>query len=552
MTFSLSGRCPSWLAQLALIAACTGVSDSDETRPLSEVESADSKEMFTDQSPLADSFESDGVSTQIMTSREGVEERSGDSAGGAAHEDSIVASEVAPFVPYRTPFGLSVSTERTRPDSEEVHDFEGARFPRPDHIRGLYVNAWAAGSQRRMTEMLEIVATTEVNSLVIDIKDATGFISHATDVPLAKVIGADGEIRIRDLPGLLDRLEEAGVYPIARIVVVKDPLLAAARPETAVQDTAGGIWMDSKGIIWQNLFNEDLWSYNIALAREVAQMGFPEVQWDYIRFPDAPASDMDRAVFVGGEDRRRVDAVRGFLSYAEQRLADLPVRSTADVFGVTTSFRRDIGIGQLWETFIDVVDAALPMVYPSHYWEGSFGYTDPNAYPYEVVYAALRDALRRSDAVEGAGLTRPWLQDFSLGSPVYGPAEVRAQIQATYDVGLDGWILWNASTRYSIAALEPIGGFENDPLVRVAGVLSPTSRRYEVMDSVAFHDLARFEMEQKRAGDVDTIGGVCDVATDGGEGAQKCQRKEFDVETTDVIVKPVDTVAVSRDSIEGL
>ena len=215
---------------------------------------------------------------------------------------------------------------------------------------------------------------------------------------------------------------------------------------------------------------------------------------------------MARAVFTGGESERRVDAVRGFLRYAEQELADLSVRSTADVFGVTTSFRRDVGIGQVWESFIDVVDAALPMVYPSHYWEGSFGYTDPNAYPYEVVYAALRDALRRSGAVEGAGLTRPWLQDFSLGSPVYGSAEVRAQIQATYDVGLNEWILWNASTRYSLGALEPLSGFENDPLVRVAGVLSPTSRRYEVMDSVAEHDLELFEMMRDLAADTGGIG----------------------------------------------
>ena len=123
-----------------------------------------------------------------------------------------------------------------------------------------------------------------------------------------------------------------------------------------------------------------------------------------------------------------------------------------------------------------------------------------------VPYAALRDALRRSGAVEGAGLTRPWLQDFSLGSPVYGSAEVRAQIQATYDVGLNEWILWNASTRYSLGALEPLSGFENDPLVRVAGVLSPTSRRYEVMDSVAEHDLELFEMMRDLAADTGGIG----------------------------------------------
>lgn len=364
-------------------------------------------------------------------------------------------------------------------------DFSDARFPRPEHVRGLYVNAWAAGSTRRMEALIDLARRTEVNSLVIDIKDATGFISHDTEVPLAHEIGATGERRIRDLPALLDRLEAEGIYPIARIVVVKDPILSTFRPELAVQDTAGGVWIDSKDIVWLNPYSRGVWEYHVQIAREVAEMGFPEIQWDYIRFPDAPESDMRRAVFPGSEGRSRAEAIRGFLAYARESLSDLPVRSTADVFGVTTSFNRDIGLGQLWESFIDVVDVALPMVYPSHYWEGSFGYRDPNAYPYEVVRAALRDALRRSERVDNAGLTRPWLQDFTLGAPMYGGAEVRAQIQAAYDVGIQEWILWNPSTRYTESALRPNGGFETEPLMRVAGVLAPVSRRHAVIDSVA-------------------------------------------------------------------
>jgi hypothetical protein len=367
----------------------------------------------------------------------------------------------------------------------EAVDFPDARFRRPEHVRGLYVNAWAAGSSRRMGELIDLARRTEVNSLVIDVKDATGYISHTTEVPLAHQIGATGERRIRDLPALLDRLEDAGIYPIARIVVVKDPILSTFRPEYAVQDTAGGVWVDSKDIVWLNPYSEDVWAYHVQIAREVAEMGFPEIQWDYIRFPDAPQSDLARAVYLGAEGKEPVQAIREFLAYARESLSDLPVRSTADVFGVTTSFRRDVGIGQLWESFIDVVDVALPMVYPSHYWEGSFGYDRPNAYPYEIVARALRDALARSATVEGAGLTRPWLQDFSLGQPIYGSAEVRAQIQATYDVGIQEWVLWNPSSRYTESALEPVEGFEREPLVRVAGVLTPVSRRRIVLDSVA-------------------------------------------------------------------
>jgi hypothetical protein len=146
-------------------------------------------------------------------------------------------------------------------------DFPDARFPRPEHVRGLYVNAWAAGSHERMTHLLDIARRTEVNSLVIDIKDATGYISHETEVALAHEIGATEERRIRDLPALLDRLEAEGIYPIARIVVVKDPILSTFRPELAVQDTAGGLWMDGKERLWLNPFSQEMWAYHVEIGR---------------------------------------------------------------------------------------------------------------------------------------------------------------------------------------------------------------------------------------------------------------------------------------------
>lgn len=392
---------------------------------------------------------------------------------------SLVHSSAGSEITVEDPSVSMVHTPR------ELADFPNARFPRPEHVRGIYVNAWAAGSNDRLTRLLDLARRTEVNAFVIDIKDVTGYVSHRTEVTLAHEIGAADERRIDDLPALLDRLEADRIYPIARIAIMKDPILSRSRPEFAVQDSLGAVWMDGNDFAWLNPFSEESWTYPIQIAREVAQMGFPEIQWDYIRFPDAPQSYIDRAVFAGSEGRDRVDAIRGFLTHARDELSDLPVRSTADVFGVTTSFRRDIGIGQLWEEFIDVVDVALPMVYPSHYWEGSFGIDEPNAYPYEIVRSALRDAVRRSAVVEGAGLTRPWLQDFSLGEPIYAGAEVRAQIQATYDAGIQEWVLWNPSSRYTESALEPIEGFEREPLLRVARVLTPMSRRYVVIDSVA-------------------------------------------------------------------
>ena len=378
--------------------------------------------------------------------------------------------------------GVSVASEGDA-DGSKVVTTDGVRFPHPDNVRGLYVNAWAAGSRNRLAGLLELAARTEINTFVIDIKDASGYVSHRTELAAAHEIGATQEIRIRDLPGVLERLEEAGIYPIARIVVVKDALLSSARPELAVQDTAGGVWVDGKGIVWLNPYNTEVWEYHVALAREVALLGFPEIQWDYVRFPDSPVSERERATYPGAAGQSKPDAIRAFFEYSRDGLADFGVEVTADVFGVTTSALGDVGIGQVWESFIDVVDVALPMVYPSHYWPGSFGFDSPNAHPYEVVRGALRDALRRSAVVDGAGTTRPWLQDFSLGEPKYGAPEVRAQIQATYDAGVEEWILWNPGSSYTQDSLEPEGGFTADPLMRVADEIIPLSRRYELLDS---------------------------------------------------------------------
>jgi hypothetical protein len=381
--------------------------------------------------------------------------------------------------------GEVAAFQEADPDSAVEPAAPEPRFARPESVRGLYANAWASGSQARMDELFAVAARTEINAIVVDIKDATGYLSHRTQVPLAHEIGATGEIRISDLAALLNRFESEGIYPIARIVIVKDPILAEYRPEFAVQDTSGGVWVDSKGIVWMNPYSTEVWDYHVEIAREVARMGFPEIQFDYVRFPDAPEDDLNRAVFEGAEGRSKATIIRELLAHARESLAELGVQTTVDVFGVTTSVDRDVGIGQVWERFIDAVDVALPMVYPSHYWEGSFGIDDPNARPYEIVRRAVSDAVERSARVDGAGTTRPWLQDFTLGEPVYAGAEVRAQIQATYDAGVDEWILWNPGSRYTVSALEPVGGFEREPLVRVAGVLTPVSRRYIVMDSIA-------------------------------------------------------------------
>ena len=169
---------------------------------------------------------------------------------------------------------------------------------RPRHVRGIYVNSWSAGSRRRMAQLLALAERTEINTFVIDVKDATGIVSYPTSVPLAVGAGASGA-RIPDLDWLLGKLEEAGIMPVARIVIAKDPVLAAARPELAVKDSAGGLWIGPGGSVWLDPYNREVWQYHVALAREAVAAGFPEIQWDYVRFPDAPARKMAHARFSG-------------------------------------------------------------------------------------------------------------------------------------------------------------------------------------------------------------------------------------------------------------
>ena len=362
---------------------------------------------------------------------------------------------------------------------------EPLRFDRPEAIKGIYVNAWAAGSKTRSEQLIDLASRTEINSFVVDIKDASGYVSHPTRVEVAHQVGADQQIRIRDLLGLLDRLHTNGIYPIARIVVVKDPLLTKKKPDLAIQDTAGGVWIDERGVSWANLFEGSVWDYHLSLAEEMIAIGFPEIQWDYIRFPDSPKEHLDRARFPNSLGRTRSEAVSGFLDYVRKETQSENVAMTADVFGATTSLNYDLGIGQLWEEVVRRVDVVLPMVYPSHYWSGSFNIEEPNYYPYEVVKAALGDGVERSSKVADAGSIRPWLQDFSLGSPLYGGPEIRAQIQATYDVGISEWILWNASSRYTEEGLVPREGFPEgiEPMMRFNGSIVPVSSRLMDEDS---------------------------------------------------------------------
>src|SRR5881409_328362 len=335
---------------------------------------------------------------------------------------------------------------------------ESVLLPATGSIKGLYVNAWAFGSPK-LWQLVRLADETEINAFVVDVKDDTGCLLYPSAVPTAQQIGANQCVRAKDARARLDSLNAHGIYPIARIVVAKDPLLAERKPQWSVKDRdTGGLWRDRINIAWVDAYNDSVWIYAAQLAAEAVRLGFNEVQFDYVRFPDEPRERMATAIFPAHHGETQREAVRAHITLLRNRLRPLGVPVTFDIFGLTASATTgDLGIGQVWEDFINIADVVLPMVYPSHYYRGAFGLAWPNGEPYRVVRFALRDALERSRLHPAAAEIRPFLQAFTLGRrrPRYTASEIRDQIRAAEDLGITSWVLWNPRSVYQRDALRP-------------------------------------------------------------------------------------------------
>src|SRR5688572_3532446 len=326
-----------------------------------------------------------------------------------------------------------------------------------DPVKALYVNAWAFGGSK-LAQLVALADSTEINAFVVDVKDDTGCLLYASDVKVAQEIGATKCVRTRDVKSRLDTLHAHNIYTIARIVVAKDPLLAERRPGWSVKHVDGGLWRDRIDIAWVDAYNDSVWIYAAQLAEEAVRLGFSEVQFDYVRFPDEPKEAMAQAIFASrkpGESQRA--GVQAGIAILMSRLQPLGVPVTFDIFGLTASATGDLGIGQVWEDFITVADVVLPMVYPSHYYRGSYGLAVPNAEPYRVVRNALMEAIERSRPFANAATIRPYLQAFTLGrrKPRYTPHEIREQIRAAEELGIETWVLWNPRSVYQRGSLKP-------------------------------------------------------------------------------------------------
>jgi len=319
-------------------------------------------------------------------------------------------------------------------------------------VKGIYVTSYAAGRPAPLAKMIAIADQTEINAFVIDIKDDQGKIVYDADVPLAKSLGLIA-VHIPDIDGLIATLREHNITPIARLITFQDSALAEARPDLAVQSTKGGIWRDIKGMGYTNPYNHEVWEYQVQVAEDAARHGFREIQFDYVRFPSDGV--LAEAVYPGVYSTKE-DAIAGFLGYARERLEKLGVWVSADVFGLSTTVKKDSGIGQQFEKISQNVDVICPMVYPSHYDAGAYGIDSPNASPYELVTHAMKDAIPR--LVGTGAMARPWIQDFSIGGVGYGVDQVKAQIKAAEELGFKEWLLWDPSLKYTVGALRSQGG----------------------------------------------------------------------------------------------
>jgi LysM repeat protein len=321
-------------------------------------------------------------------------------------------------------------------------------------VRAVYVSYTALGDRGQRHHVIDLLARTEINALVIDVKGDQGLISYPTSVPLAHDIGA-ARPAAPDFYELMDFFKANRIHTIARMVTFKDPPLAQAHPEWAAQRAGGGAWHDRAGLAWSDPFVQAVWEYNADLAEEAARRGFDEIQFDYVRFPTSgqPGSPafsqpLSRAT--------RVAAITAFLSYVRGRLAPLGVRIAADVSGYTCWRQDDALIGQEIERMAPYLDVLCPLLYPSSFTGGIPGYPNAIAHPYQIVYESTQRAVQRVKALNCH--VRPWIQDFPdhhFDRRSYAPAEIRAQIQASFDAGGSGYMAWDPDTTYTAEAYRP-------------------------------------------------------------------------------------------------
>ena len=325
-------------------------------------------------------------------------------------------------------------------------------IPTPEPLKAIYMTSWVAATKDWRAELVDFISKTELNAIVIDIKDYSGHVAFDTGNEFIKSLGAE-EILIKDMNEFIDYLHDREIYVIARITVFQDPVYAKQHLDQAVQRTDGALWKDRKGLSFVDPASQQFRAYIARLAQAAERVGFDELNFDYIRFPSD--GNMSNIAFPLSGNRPKAEVLEEFFRNLRSDLRDIGIPLSADLFGMTMTNTDDLGIGQVLERTEPYFDYVAPMVYPSHYPSGWNDFKNPAEKPYEVVYFAMSAGVERMRVASTSPLKlRPWIQDFDLGAD-YDAAKVRAQIQATYDAGLTSWALWDPKNRYTRSAILP-------------------------------------------------------------------------------------------------
>lgn len=329
-----------------------------------------------------------------------------------------------------------------------------------DYIRSISGQSDKPADGSRLPEInklekaLGICEATEINALVIDVKNDDGVVAWNSDVGIVNRIKSNASAPIKDYGKLMDYLKKKEIYRIARIVAFKDPYFAGLETSHAIQLKAGGVYKDYSGKMWVNPFDEYVWKYLIAISKEAALRGFQEIQYDYVRFPDDAKTYNPITEFPGRNGRDKDEGIEDFLKFAGKELEPYHVHMAADVFGIITHSWDDKpeDIGQTWRKIANQVDYICPMVYPSHYGTGLYGFDVPDQHPYEIVRISMMEAIERNAAQKKPGIIRPWIQGFNAnwvkGHINYDAGTISSQLAASSELGIDEYIIWNAGNTY--------------------------------------------------------------------------------------------------------
>ena len=317
----------------------------------------------------------------------------------------------------------------------------------PNPMRAVYMSSWVAGSPGVRSGLVNQIERTDLNAVVIDVKDVNGNIMIPVESPGVIESGAYVPERTEDLADFVLSLCEKGIFPIARIAIFKDQIYVKQFPDQAVQYEDGRLWWGDGGH-WVSPASVQYWEYMVDLARASKEIGFGEINFDYIRYPSR--GNLEAAVYPGRGERTKSEVIVDLLDYFDKNLRRKGFDISVDIFGMSLTDPYDVGIGQYLEDFVPYVDFIAPMVYPSHYYSGFFGLDNPAANPYPVVYLSVGRGVERLEelGVVATSTLRPWLQDFSFGGVYYSSNEVDAQINALRDLGIESWILWDSQNTY--------------------------------------------------------------------------------------------------------